>query len=103
MNEDSDTSNMPATHPLRPIPLRRERGRHELKPYLSFDVALDRSGNIVAATGVPMNVHILTHGKHAVENLETLRNGMRDTVLDCLRERDYECGNITPATIQSTV
>ena len=96
-------ANLPSKHPLLHIPLGRENSRHDLKPHLSCDVALDRSGNLITATGIPMNVHILSQCKDTGDKLENLRNGMRDTVLECLQERDYDCGNITLATIQSSV
>eukprot|EP00963_Diacronema_lutheri_P014626 scaffold3389_cov3890-Pavlova_lutheri.AAC.1 len=50
-----------------------------------------------------MNVHILSHCEKATSKLNTLKEDIRDVLLQCMQERDFECGNITPATIRSVV
>ena len=50
-----------------------------------------------------MNVHILSHCEDAPASLHTLKDDMRAVFLQCMQERDMQCGNITQAMIQVAV
>ena len=91
---------LPAVHPLRNIPLWKDSGKVHAKLFVSAECDRDRWGNHISPTGIPMNVHILSHCEDAAASLHTLKDDMRAVVLQCMQERDMQCGNITQATIQ---
>eukprot|EP00963_Diacronema_lutheri_P009074 scaffold805_cov412-Pavlova_lutheri.AAC.1 len=91
---------LPLVHPLRNIPLWKDSSKVCAKEFVSADSNRDRWGNHISPTGIPMNVHILSHCEDAAASLHTLKDDMRAVVLQCMQERDMQCGNITQATIQ---
>lgn len=95
--------NLPGNHPLRSIPLWRDSSRSCIADFVSAESTHDRCGNDMSPTGIPMNVHILSHCEKAASKLNTLKEDIHDVLLQCMQERDFECGNITPATIRSVV
>jgi len=88
-------------NPLRFIPLWHDPSREHLKRFLTCDGNEDRCGNGITATGIPMNVHILSSCTSTAKSIEKLKDNLPKVVLQCLEERDVDCGNITSASIRN--
>ena len=94
---------LPAVHPLRNIPPWKDTGYVHAKLFVSAECDRGRWGNHISPTGIPMNVHILSHCEDAPASLHTLKDNMRAVFPQCMQERDMQCGNITQTMIQVAV